>query len=182
MIEQFIKDYFSKGELLLGKVVDDYYNYISTVVSNVGIKSEEDKEEIISDVFFIIWKNKNKLNKDLKFSPYIASITKRVAYKKLNLEIKTQNLDLDDFDEKDYISNFKIDSIIEEKELNDIIIKNLEQYSEIDSAIFKMFYIEDKSINQISKITGLTKANVKTKLFRIRKKVKEILKIGGYKI
>ena len=46
--------------------------------------------------------------------------------------------------------------------------------------MFRKFYFEDKSIKQIAKEMELTKSNVKTKLHRIRKKVKEFLKIGGF--
>lgn len=176
--ERKIKSYFFKNDLLINRVVDDYYNYINTIITNMGIL-EEDKEEIASDVFFIIWKNKDKLDRNLNFSPYIASITRNLCYKKFNF-IKRNIVDTEEFEEKDYTADFDLDRIIEEKELNEVIFQNLNEFSEIDARIFEMFYVEDKSIKQISKITGLTKSNVKTKLHRIRKKIKEILKIGGY--
>lgn len=177
--ERIIKSYFYKNELLLNRVVDDYYNYISTVIKNMGVANDEDREEIISDVFFVIWKNKDKLDRSLNFSLYIASVTRNLCYKKLNIEKKSY-VDAQDFEDSEYIADFNLAQIVEEKEINDLIIRNLDENSEIDSRIFEMFYIEDKSIKQIAKITGLSKSNVKTKLHRIRKKIKEMLKIGGY--
>ena len=76
--ERIIKNYFIKNELNTKKVLDDYYNYISTIIKNFQYINPEDEEEIISDVFFIVWKNKDKLDKTLNFSPYIAGITKKV--------------------------------------------------------------------------------------------------------
>lgn len=179
MEDRMIKSYFFKNELLLNKIVDDYYNYISKIISNMGISKEEDKEEIISDVIFVIWKNEEKLDRNLGFKPYIAGVTKKIIYKKLKSESKIPTID---FEEYDYVSEFNIEDTIETKEINDFVLRNLEQYSDIDARIFEMFYLEDKSINQISKSIGISKTNIKVKLHRIRKKVKEILKIGGFNI
>ena len=57
------------------------------------------------------------------------------------------------------------------------ILNNLDKQ---EAEIFNKYYFEDKSIKQITKETGLTKSNVKTKLCRIRKKVKDLLKMGGF--
>ncbi len=181
MNEKLIEEYFVKNDLNLELVVDNYYNYISKIIKNNIFLNQEDEEEIISDVFFIVWKNKDKLDKKLSFSPYIVGITKKVIYKKYKLESKNISLvNEDDTYLDNYISNFNVEELIEKKDLNDFIIKNLKKNGDLDVEIFKKFYFEDKSINQISKETNLSKPNIKTKLHRIRKKVKEFLKNGGY--
>lgn len=74
--EKIIETYFLKNELNMQDIVDDYYNYIRTIIKNFPNLSIEDEEEILSDVFFIVWKNKNVLEKESRLSPYIARITK----------------------------------------------------------------------------------------------------------
>jgi RNA polymerase sigma-70 factor (ECF subfamily) len=69
--------------------------------------------------------------------------------------------------------------MIEEKELNNIILNNIESLGKSNVDIFVKFYYEDKSIKQISKELNMTKANVKIKLYRTRKKIKKILEKGG---
>ena len=54
--EKIIEKYFFKNELNMQYVIDDYYNYIRTIVKNFSNIQLEDEEEIISDVFFIVWK------------------------------------------------------------------------------------------------------------------------------
>lgn len=61
--EDKIGNYISQNTLDMTRVVNKYYNYVSTIIRNSAILSIEDEEEIISDVFFIIWKNRNKLDK-----------------------------------------------------------------------------------------------------------------------
>lgn len=175
--EKIIETYFLKNELNMQDIVDDYYNYIRTVIKNFPNLSIEDEEEILSDVFFIVWKNKNVLEKESRLSPYIARITKNVIYKKYK-EINSKFL-YDEFDE-DFQDNFNIEELLEEKELNDCIIKNLKAVGEDEYLIFSKFYFEDKKIKDISKELGISVSSAKTKLHRTRKKVKEFLKIGGF--
>lgn len=175
--ERLIEKYFKKNELNMRKVVDDYYNYIGTIIKNFQNVSIEDEEEIISDVFFIIWSNKEKLDRTLNFSPYIAGITKKVIYKKYRERVS--KLLYDDFDE-DVVSNFNVEKLLEEKEMNDCIINNLKSIGEKEYLVFTKFYYEDKKIKDISKELEISVSSVKTILHRTRKKVKEFLKIGGF--
>lgn len=175
--EKIIETYFLKNELNMQNIVDDYYNYIRTIIKNFPNISIEDEEEILSDVFFIVWKNKNVLEKESRLSPYIARITKNVIYKKYK-EINYKFI-YDEFDE-DFQDNFNIEELLEEKELNDCIIKNLKAVGEEEYLIFSKFYFEDKKIKDISKELGISVSNTKTKLHRTRKKVKEFLKMGGF--
>ena len=176
--ERLIEKYFKNNELNMRKIVDDYYNYIGTIIKNFQNVSTEDEEEIISDVFFIIWNNKEKLDWKLKFSPYIAGITKKVIYKKYN-QNRISKLIYDGF-EDDIIDNFNIEKLLEEKEINDCILSNLKSLGEKEYLVFTKFYYEDKKVKDIAKDLEMSVSSVKTTLYRTRKKVKEFLKIGGF--
>ena len=176
--ERLIEKYFKNNELNMIKLVDDYYNYIGTIIKNFQNISVEDEEEIISDVFFIIWNNKEKLDRKLEFSPYIAGITKKVIYKKYN-QNRDSKLIYEDF-EDDITDNFNIEKLLEEKEMNDCILRNLKSLGEKEYLVFTKFYYEDKKIKDIAKELELSVSSVKTTLHRTRKKVKEFLKIGGF--
>ena len=60
---------------------------------------------------------------------------------------------------------------LDEKEKQELINIALEQLNEIDYLLITMFYLKEKSIDDIAEITGLSKSNVKVKLHRIRKKM-----------
>ena len=45
-----------------------------------------------------------------------------------------------------------------------------------ERALILLYYMEEKTIEEVSTISGLTESNVKTKLFRIRKKLFVLLK------
>lgn len=175
--EKIIEQYFSKNELNMQYVIDDYYNYVRTIVKNFPNIQLEDEEEIVSDVFFIVWKNKSILDKKAKFTPYIAGVTKRVIYKKYR-EVSSK-LYYDKFEEE-FIDKFNIEKVLEEKEVNDCIIRNLKLIGEKEYLVFTKYYYHDKKIKDISKELNISVSNAKTILHRTRKKVKEFLRMGGF--
>ena len=55
------------------------------IIKNSGcVFNNEDIEEIASDVFLVIWKNKEKLDINKEIAPYIAGITKKLILKRKN--------------------------------------------------------------------------------------------------
>lgn len=175
--ENKIENYIMQNNLEMAKVVDDYYHYISTIIKNTYPLSAEDQEEIISDVFFIIWKNRSKLDKNAKFSPYIASITKKVIYKKYREQkgkiVLTQ--------QEEIVDTYDINHVIEQQEIHQFIQDHIQDIGYDNYKIFIKFYYEEKKVKQIAKEMNLSISNVKTKLHRTRKKIREILEIGGFK-
>ena len=175
--EKTIENYIVDNELDMPRVFDEYYHYVSTIIKNKQTIKIEDEEEMIADVFLILWKNKDKLDRKAILSPYIAGITKRLIYKKYRELSKM--MEFSQY-EDEMISQFNVDTIVEQKEMNDCITKNLKALGNTDYEIFKKFYYEGKKVKQIAKEMNLSNSNVKTKLHRTRKKIKEILKVGGF--
>ena len=56
----------------------------------------------------------------------------------------------------------------------------MEKMKEQDKDIFNLYYYGNRKINEISKILKITEFNVKSRLHRIRKKLKKELLKGGY--
>lgn len=175
--ENMIESYIVDNQLDMPRVFDEYYHYVSKIIKNKHTIKIEDEEEMIADVFLILWKNKDRLDRKAVFSPYIAGITKRLIYRKyreLSKMIKFSQY------ENEMISHFNVDEIVEQKEMNDCITKNLKALGDTEYEIFKKFYYEGKKVKQIAQEMNLSSSNIKTKLHRTRKKIKEILKVGGF--
>ncbi len=175
--ENTIESYIVDNQLDMPRVFDEYYHYVSTIIKNKHTIKLEDEEEMIADVFLILWKNKDRLDRKAVFSPYIAGITKRLIYRKYRELSRT--IEFSQY-ENEMISRFNVDSIVEQKEMNDCITKNLKALGDTEYEIFKKFYYEGKKVKQIAQEMNLSNSNVKTKLHRTRKKIKEILKVGGF--
>lgn len=174
-----IKRYKNNKELDLEKIINEYSGYIYTIIKNMAKEylSNEDVEEIISDTFFILWKNTNKLEDNKLLSPYIAGITKNLVKEKC----RVINIDFDISNYENIIQdNVKIDMICEEREKISILEKTVKQLKDDDILIFNLYYYSSMKISEISKVLNISDFNVKMKLHRIRKKIKKEFSKGGY--
>ena len=172
-----IYNYFNGNTLLIENIVNDFSNYIYTVIRNSNLNvSDEDIEELVSDVVFTIWKNQDKLDINRKITPYIAGITNNLVKKKYRDTKVFDNIeDYDNYLIED--SNIEIQFI--ENERNKGIMKQLDKLKKEDKTIFILYYFNEKSINDIANELNMTESKVKSKLFRTRKKLKKYLKEEG---
>lgn len=171
---KMIEEYMNADKLDLEKIVKDYSPYIKTIIDNsIGeILDYEDKEEIITDTFFVIWKNQNKIFVSL--SSYIAGIVRNLIKEKLRK--KKVTYDISEYENIIEIS--KVNMFESERDEIEKIEKLFTKLSKLDFEIITMFYYSSKSIKDIAKELKLTEINVKTRLFRIRKKIKKELEVG----
>lgn len=167
-----IKHYICNNELDLEKIINDYSAYVGTIIDNMSryTISNEDKEEICSEVFFILWKNTYKLDINKILSSYIAGITRNIAkdYLKKNKIL----YDVSDYENSLY-SNDKIELLDNNIEEISRIEKKLDSMKEIDKKVFLDFYYSSKSIRDIAKEQKITEFSVKQRLYRIRNKIKK---------
>ncbi len=153
--------------------------YVFVIIKNSKFKfSDEDIEEIASDVFLTIWNNRENLDSNRKLSPYIAGIAKNLMLKKKR-ETKDSNENIDNFQNILY-ENINLNVEVEVNEKTKIIIEKLNGMKREDNDIFVYYYYFSKSVKDISKIMNISEIKVKSRLSRIRKKLKKELERRGY--
>ena len=153
------------------------YVYVIIKNSKYGFNNE-DIEEIASDVFLAIWQSRNKLEINKEITPYIAGITKNLILKKQK-KIKKTTLNIEVF-EKSIHENIDIHNKAEKDEQSRIIIEELLKMKEEDRRIITNYYYYSKKIKEISKELNISEIKVKSRLSRIRKKLKKELEKRGY--
>lgn len=154
----------------IDEAIEVYTPYLSTVLYNmVGNRlAKEDIEEIVSDVFVMLWKNAEYI--DLKkgtVKSYIAAAARNFTLKRLNK--KRECTCLDDIE----VSDEKTSA--ESGLKNSVIWDAVMSLGEPDNEIFVRYYKYDEKIKDISKAIGLNVSTVKTKLSRGKNKLKRIL-------
>lgn len=172
-----IKRYIKNNELDLEKIIDEFSGYVYKIVNNMGVLSGEDIEEIVSDTFFILWKNKEKLDQEKQLSSYIAGITRNLVKEKA----RVININVDISNYENVLQDCKkIDMICEQRDKISIIEKTVKLMKKDDIFIFNCYYYSSMKINEIASILNVSEFNVKSRLYRIRKKIKKELVKGGY--
>lgn len=174
-----IADFEDRNILNIEKVIEKYNNYIYTVIEH-SISDPEDIEEILSDVFIVLWKNHSKIDNNINIRAYLIGITRNLIkkkYRSYNIDYETKNID--DFENK-INSHIDIQELIEENEKGKIIEKLIDSLKDEEKKIFTMFYYQSKKIKEIAKALKISETKVKVTLHRLRKQAKKKFKEGGY--
>ena len=173
-----LKNYIINKNIDLDRIVDDYTPYLRKIIQNmVGNNlTEEDKEEIILDTFFVLWKKYKENFKIKSLDSYMAGITRNLVKEKLK-SLK-YNIDIEQCE--NLIEYSYEETYSQEREEISEIYNKINNLKEMDIKIIKMFYYSNKSIKDIAKELKITEVNVKTRLHRIRKKIKQELRKGGF--
>lgn len=115
MKREMLNDYLVNGKIDIDKLLDDFYGYVYIIAKNtVNIHiTDEDIEEILSDVFVAVWRNSNKLSYTTDLKAYLAGTTKNIIKNKYR---KTEiNFSITDYEEK-IIADSNLEKITEENE------------------------------------------------------------------
>lgn len=178
-----LKGIYKGKEEFLERLMDKYISYTKKIVCSIsgGFLSQQDVEEIISDIFFAIWKNRKQLkfNEDIK--PYLAQIARNKTKNKirqLSSKLEIANPNINDSEEGVLINELIINELITNEQVEQIQeFVNTFPYPEKD-ILYAYYFYEFKLSNIASKL-GLPLSTVKTKLYRSREKLKQVLIDGG---
>lgn len=156
-------------------LVEKHKDLVYTIVVKI-LRSREDAEEIAQDVFIKAYKSLDSFEGKSKFSTWLYRIAYNTAISKTRKKsLKTADL------EDEVIQNFSDDEFREDlyeissEEQVNILNRALKDLDENENLLISLFYKEDKSIEDISAITGLSDSNVKVRLHRTRKKLFQMM-------
>jgi len=139
-------------------------------VANSYCKDNEDRKDLIQEIFIQLWKSFDNYNDEYKYSTWIYRISLNVAisfYRRENIRTIISSPFTDG------IFNFADTNDTEEKEINLSILQQfISELKDLDKALM-LLYLEEKSYKEIAEIIGFSETNVATKIGRIKQKLKE---------
>lgn len=157
-------------------LLDRYSTQVHTLIARV-VHNREDAEELTQDVFMKVFKNLSSFKGNSSFSTWIY----RIAYNTAISETRRKRIEYLAIEEQQInnVSEEEIESKMGYSDTNEqveMLEKALEKLPPDERFIILLFYMQDKTTEEVAEITGFTVTNVKTKLFRIRKKLFVLLK------
>ncbi len=157
-------------------LVTRYQHYVFTIAFNI-LKSREEAEEAAQDAFLKAFKMLRTYQGKARFSTWLYTIAYRAAIdlgRKKKRRYEAIDGDESHLQIEDTVSVSPIESV-NKKDLQYHLDKAITKLKPQDATIVTLFYLHERTVKEISAITGLTITNVKTKLFRIRENLKVIL-------
>jgi len=125
-------------------------------------KNEQDSEEIVQDSFVKAFKGLDKFRKESQFSTWFYRIVYNTAISSVRYK-KHPIVEIDD-NLTDALENSQIERAVNNLDASDrkwLISKALSKLNELDYTILSLYYYEDLSLKEISKILEKKKTYLK---------------------
>jgi len=152
-------------------LVNKYKNLTYTVAMKI-VRNHEDAEEVAQDSFIKAYSQLHTFKGESKFSTWLYTIVYRNSITKIRKKkITTTNIDSYVIDNHKSDYDFPQIEAIKNGEQKKYIAEAIDNLPETDAFLITLYYLDESSVEEIEQITGLTKTNVKVKLFRARKKL-----------
>lgn len=157
-------------------LLDKYSRPVYSIILKI-IRNREDAEELTQDVFMKVFKHLPSFKGECSFSTWIYRIAYNTAIsetrKKKHEFLAIEDTVINNVTEQEITAMMEETDSYEQTEKLDAA---LAQLAPDERAIILLFYMREKTADEVAAITGLTVSNVKVKLHRIRKKLYIILK------
>jgi len=171
-------DAFYIEKVLSGKT--NYFSYIvdryQDIVFSIALKvlgNREDAEEMAQESFIKAYKSLHTFKGKAKFSTWLYRITYNNCISATRKK-KQYFTSTDDVQIEDDSQEMNLDGIPEENRAK-YIEAAMKKLPEDEYTIVLLYYFEEQSIEEVSKVAGLSESNTKVKLYRARKKLYKIL-------
>jgi RNA polymerase sigma-70 factor (ECF subfamily) len=178
------KDQIYIDEVLQGNtssynyLVNNYKDMVYTIAVKI-VRNREDAEEVAQDSFIKAFQKLNSFKGESKFSTWLYTIVYRTAISKIRKNT-IETTDIDEFVTNNHSVDFSFPqmNLLKAEEQKKYVKHAIDSLPELDALLITLFYLNENTFDEIIEITGLTKTNIKVRLFRARKKLyKELSQI-----
>lgn len=155
-------------------LVDRYRHLVYTLALRM-LNNTEDAEEAAQDVFIKAYHALRSYNGNGKFSTWLYTITRNTC---ISRSRRGKQPMLPQEEEKlarlaghDETHNLQQEQAGRKK----ILAQAIDMLAADEAEIITLYYIQEQTVDELCTILGLGSSNVKVKLYRARKKLKEVL-------
>lgn len=162
----------------LKEIIDRYTGYVRTVIRNFsrGTFSEQDIEELCSDVFFSLWQHRENLDAKTGFRSYLSAIARNAVKDRF----KSAKPPCEDISELEIPSDFSVENAVRLREMLRCLDKGLEELPEREREVFARYYFYGETTPGIAERMNMAEGSVRSLLSRTRDKLKEYLTERGF--
>ncbi|MCD6217567.1 RNA polymerase sigma factor [bacterium] len=170
-----------------GIIVENYKTMVAATVGRFA-RNEHDREDLAQEVFLKAYQSIKKFRGLGSFEGWLRKLTVHTCLDFLRKTKRQKSIPLSDLGKekrKQIETNtpdprgFEAEKKLESEDALKILQDAMASLSADEHLIIVLKELEDRSIKEISEITGFTQGNIKVKAHRARNKLKEILMNKG---
>lgn len=156
--------------LLINRYKDKAFSMLKRM-----LKNNQDAEEVLQDCFLKAYQALGNFRQESKFSTWFYRIVYNSAISFLTSKRRRNEKELSSLD--DFMELEDKESMIyaESDNVTRFVTSLVEQLPAKNAAIINMFYLDEMTIDEISKVTGQSLVNVKVILHRSRGALKQLV-------
>jgi RNA polymerase sigma factor (sigma-70 family) len=170
-IEQVLAGNLNAYSHIVDRYKDKAFNLAFRICGNT-----EEAEEIAQDSFLKAFRSLGSFKKQSSFSTWLYRIIFNTSISLVRAR-KQRVLSIEDFpaDATDFIGFDANEEEAEEEYRKALVNFALQKLTDEERALVTLFYYDEMSSDEISEVTGMSKTNLKVRLFRARRKMQEII-------
>jgi RNA polymerase sigma factor (sigma-70 family) len=170
-IDQILAGNSNSFRFIVDRYKDKAYNLAFRICGN-----HEEAEELAQDSFVKAYRSLGGFKMKSSFATWLYRIVYNTSVSHVRIKKKV-TLSLDDFpaDATDFIGNNTSEEEADWEYRSSLVNFLLQKITEEERGLISLYYYEEMSTDEISEITGMSKSNIKVKLFRVRQKMQEII-------
>ena len=148
------------------------YRFALRIVSREALA-----EDLISEVFFDVWRQAGRFEQRSSVSTWLMSIARNKAYSALRRRSEEALDEETAAAVEDTADNPEV--TVQKQDKAEALRRCLGALSPEHREIIDLVYYHEHSVDEVSRIVGIPEATVKTRMFYARKRLSEILKANG---
>jgi len=170
-IEQILAGNNNSFIYIVDRHKDKAYNLAFRICGN-----REEAEELAQDSFLKAYRSLKSFQMKSSFATWLYRIVYNTSISHVRIK-KKGVLSLEDFpaDATDFIGSNTTEEEADNEYRSSLVNFALQKINEEERGLVSLYYYEELSTEEISDITGISKSNIKVKLFRARQKMLEII-------
>jgi RNA polymerase sigma-70 factor (ECF subfamily) len=170
-IEQILAGNSNSFSYIVDRHKDKAYNLAFRICGN-----REEAEELAQDSFLKAYRSLKSFQMKSSFATWFYRIVYNTSISHVRIK-KKGVLSLEDFpaDATDFIGSNKTEEEAENEYRSSLVNFALQKINEEERGLISLYYYEEMNTDEISDVTGISKSNIKVKLFRARQKMLEII-------
>jgi len=168
-----------REQAFFAHIISRYEAKLDRYIRRLGIHDEEDRVDVLQEIFIKVYRNLNSFDQSLRFSSWIYRIAHNEAiswYRKRNARPEGHMV-IDSDDVFNFLSTKEESSEVKfDKEINaENLAQALEKIDEKYRSVIMLRYFEHKDYNEISDILQIPLGSVGTLLHRGKHALRDVL-------
>jgi RNA polymerase sigma factor (sigma-70 family) len=156
-------------------IVDRHKNRVYNLAFRICCNHEE-AEEVAQDSFLKAYRALGSFRRKSSFSTWLYRIVYNTAISYVRIK-KKEILSLEDFpvDATDFIGTGTSEEEAEIEYRRSLLNFAFQKISDEERSLITLHYYEEMTTEELAEVTGISKSNIKVKLFRARQKMLQVI-------